>query len=398
MTLTLAATFQRLDTLITDYRRWWQFQSFHAIDSLWRTRAPSLHAALNELTKDELTLLVRDSGDRRQFLKPWLPIVDELESLCLLPRLQGHTRAHDRQLDHGVGRRKWGQVVAFAGLVPPAQAIVEWCSGKGHLGRVLAAGGARAVHSLEREPGLCRSGEALAARAGVNMTFHTCDVLTDSVAGLLPAESYCVALHACGGLHIRLLQQAVARNIQGVSVAPCCYYLIPETVYRPLSAAAASSRLRLAKPDLHIPLRETVTASARDSRLRSLELLWRLAFDCLQRDLRQRNTYLPLPTIPRHILRSGFGDFIQWATRRKSLPDADPATLDDYLTRGEARLAANRQMELVQQVFQRPLELWLALDRALYLQEHGYQVTLGEFCERHLTPRNIMVQASRHRG
>jgi hypothetical protein len=52
-------------------------------------------------------------------------------------------------------------------------------------------------------------------------------------------------------------------------------------------------------------------------------------------------------------------------------------------------------MELVMHVFRRPLELWLVLDRALYLQEQGARVALGEFCAKHLTPRNIFIHAER---
>ncbi|GAM69239.1 SAM-dependent methyltransferases [Vibrio sp. JCM 19236] len=40
------------------------------------------------------------------------------------------------------------------------------------------------------------------------------------------------------------------------------------------------------------------------------------------------------------------------------------------------------RLGLVQQLFQRPLELWLVLDKALYLQEQGYQVELSQFCDK----------------
>ena len=53
-------------------------------------------------------------------------------------------------------------------------------------------------------------------------------------------------------------------------------------------------------------------------------------------------------------------------------------------------------MELPRHGLRRALELWLVLDRALYLGEHGYSVSVGTFCERRLTPRNLMIRASRH--
>ncbi|MGO1269422.1 MAG: SAM-dependent methyltransferase, partial [Pseudomonas bubulae] len=62
---------------------------------------------------------------------------------------------------------------------------------------------------------------------------------------------------------------------------------------------------------------------------------------------------------------------------------------------GRERLAQVRNLELVRGLFRRPLELWLVLDRALYLEENGYAVQVGEFCDSQLTPRNLMVLAQR---
>jgi len=59
------------------------------------------------------------------------------------------------------------------------------------------------------------------------------------------------------------------------------------------------------------------------------------------------------------------------------------------------RLAQVRNLELLRGLFRRPLEIWLLLDRALYLQEAGYQVQLGEFCATSLTPRNLLLLAEK---
>ena len=62
---------------------------------------------------------------------------------------------------------------------------------------------------------------------------------------------------------------------------------------------------------------------------------------------------------------------------------------------GWARLARVRNLEQVRNLFRRPLELWLVLDRALYLGEQGFEVRLGSFCPYPLTPRNLMLLAER---
>ena len=51
------------------------------------------------------------------------------------------------------------------------------------------------------------------------------------------------------------------------------------------------------------------------------------------------------------------------------------------------------RLSLVQQPFRRSLEMWLVFDKALYLIERGYQVSLSTFCSKKVTPRNILIQA-----
>ena len=53
-------------------------------------------------------------------------------------------------------------------------------------------------------------------------------------------------------------------------------------------------------------------------------------------------------------------------------------------------------MELVRLLFRRPLEIWLALDRACFLEEQGYNVVMGSFCDKPITPRNLLIHAERN--
>ena len=71
-----------------------------------------------------------------------------------------------------------------------------------------------------------------------------------------------------------------------------------------------------------------------------------------------------------------------------------------FAQRGEALRRKVERLELVRRTFSRPLELWLALDMALFLQETGdYQtVRLQRLCDRTVTPRNVAVVALRGRG
>src|SRR5690606_36244239 len=221
------------------------------------------------------------------------------------------------------------------------------------------------------------------------------DVLAADADVQLSAEHSPVALHACGDLHVRLLQLASRSGCAHLAVAPCCYNRIATERYRPLSRSAAASGLRLDRDDLALPLSETVTAGARVRRQRDQSMARRLAFDLLQRELRGRDDYLPTPSLPSAWLSKPFEQDCRDLAELRRLPAPGQRDWSALEAAGWQRLAQVRNLELVRNLFRRPLELWLVLDRALFLAENGYRVRVGQFCEYRLTPRNLLLLAER---
>ena len=185
-----------------------------------------------------------------------------------------------------------------------------------------------------------------------------------------------------------------------LSVSPCCYHLTEMEHYRPLSKRAADHQkaLQPSRNDLRLAVQETVTAPARVREQTRLVSQWRLGFDGLQRQLRGCDEYLPVPSNPPRLLNEGFPAFCRWAAAKKQLRLPDTVDFDHWQAFGVQRLAEVRRHELVRHLFRRPLELWMVLDYALFLEEQGYRVRLGHFCDRSLTPRNLLLDAVRVSG
>lgn len=395
-----AARFDALDRLLTVHAHLWQIRPFHHRAMVWHESHPDLCEALQALSNEELTWLEADARERVQWLAPWLGNDGEqlLNQSRLAPVLSRAVSVPPR-FDNGIPGRKWQQVEAFAAVLPAEQRpLLEWCAGKGHLGRLLAKLDGRTVTSLEWQSALCREGQQAADQVSLPVRFVQADVYSPHCAGLLPAAGQAVALHACGDLHTTLMRHWVASHCHRLTLSPCCYHLIQTADYQPLSARAGASALRLARLDLQLPVRQIATGGKGAERKRRVEVLWRLAFDEWQREQRESDHYLPLPTFPKALLMGHFEDFVRWAAVTKGL--RAPRSLDErhWLQRGEIRLSLVRRMELVSRLFRRPLEIWLALDRALYLEEHGAHVRLGTFCDWEVTPRNIVIDAQRGVG
>jgi hypothetical protein len=146
---------------------------------------------------------------------------------------------------------------------------------------------------------------------------------------------------------------------------------------------------------LRLPLAETVTAGARVRRQRDGSMARRLAFDLLQRDVRRSNDYLTTPSVPPTWLDKPFAGYCRDLAKLRGIDLPADTNWQELEARGWQRLAQVRNLELVRGLFRRPMELWLLLDRALFLEEQGYRATLGAFCATRMTPRNLLLLAER---
>lgn len=395
--MSLTDRFQALDAFLLEHQPLWRPAPFTQRVLPWEAEHPALAAWLRRRSLAEAE---HDQGqpfdtDAPAPFPAWAARARALAQLDALPTHP--LPPPDPHLTVDVPGRKWQQIQAFAeclDFAQPPRHWLDWCAGKGHLGRRLAYGGAR-LTCLEWDPALVEAGQHLSRRLGLDAEHRCQDVLAADAARHLQREHSPVALHACGDLHVRLIEAALDKSCAQLAIAPCCYNRIQGTAYRPLSRAARASRLQLDLDALRLPLRETATAGARVRRQRDQSMAWRLGFDLLQRDLRQRDDYLPVPSVPPGWLQLPFADYCRQLADLKHLPapaERDWAALERA---GWQRLAEVRNLELVPALFRRPLELWLLLDRALRLEESGYRVRLGTFCAPHLTPRNVLILAER---
>lgn len=387
--------FTQLSRLLGGCVDLWRPVPFYLPELPWESRHRSLAEALARLSDESVAALDADSTALTGWLAERIPMLANIAGLDSVPRLACQQTDYPGGFERDIPGRKWQQVTAFTGCLPHIEGpVLEWCSGKAHLGRAICRRFGTPVTALERDPALCRQGSALSQRLGLDVQLHQCDVLSPQPIAHTRHARHAVALHACGDLHRRLIEHVTTHGTQSLHLAPCCYHLTTDTQYRPYSQAARGSGLVLSRDDCRLAVQETVTAAAATSARRNRKAAWRLGFDALQRQLRGVDQYLPVPSMPDAGFNQDFAAFCRHAARLKGLPLPRGIDWPQFQRRGWERHARVSRMELLRHAFRRPLELWLALDRALHLAECNYQVTLGTFCARRLTPRNLMIRAS----
>ena len=458
--LTYSQKFSELNQLLEQSAALWQVRAFEVNALPWAQDFPQLAEAVWALADDELDGLDAEQSLLVKALSPALnhdlkALGQDWDLSLLTASIAERTVFNDKTVNDKAGvaepsladstaaqqgglsfddeahfsahikGRKWQQITAFVQHLPQLNLpVLEWCAGKGHLGRLIAKARGAEVVSLEWQAPLCEAGQAFADKWQLSQTFICADAfaigaehaatntstttsITTSIttveapaqhaakANPLIARQQAVALHACGDLHVRLLTLAAEAGTQALAISPCCYHLIQASHYQPLSNLAQQSSLKLSRHDLQLPLQQSVIANPKQQALRHQEIAWRLGFDALQRQCRQIDAYLPLPSLKQSQLSGSFIDFCLWAAEIKAVNLAKNKDFEAWLEIGRQRQQLTRRIDLVAHLFRTVLEQWLILDRACFLQEQGYGVCVGEFCANSVTPRNSLILAQK---
>ena len=383
---------RQLDAFLSVFGDLWRPQPFRQIRPAWCRTWPALTDALLALPDDAVVHLNDNGPAALAWLARYVPDIGSLAPMADLP-----ARPRADLVDRGahwaweIPGRKRCQIEAFAAAASNGgQPVLDWCGGKGHLGRLLAHEWQVPVSTLEIDPVLCAEGRQLGARGGVSQVFLQADAL--EIAALPAVGEHAVALHACGELHRRLIRRGAEVGVARLDVAPCCYYRGVATHYSPLSSCAS---LVLGRDDTRLAVTETVTASPREARKRDRAMAWKLGFDAWRR-AETGDDYRSFKPVPEAWMRSGFAEFIDRMARREGLSGVGGARSSEaFEAVGWQRQREVMRLSVVRHAFRRALEVWLVLDLAVFLEQRGYAVELGTFCERSLSPRNLLISAER---
>jgi len=349
-------TFYQLDRVLTEYADVWRTSPFVSSCSVWFQAYPELTEWLLALSDDEVDELQGDDNLLCQKIAPYFPVAQEILNLIQLPSCEKQ---------------------------PLFERSYAWQRDVPGLG-------------LDINEKLVKHANQLAQRMKSNAQVEQCDVLGDEAKLKLHNQHHAIALHACGGLHVSLLEACVEKKAKRITLVPCCYHRFNQgDQFHPLSKEAKSSRLKLENDDLRNAVRQSNTASDKAVLQRKTLQSWRLGFDLLQREIRKVDEYLPVPSISPTILNGSFVQFCEYAATIKGLIIPEATNIDKYEALGKKRFIAFSRLELMRMTFRRALELWLVLDRVMYLQENGYKCSLTQFCSAGLTPRNILIDAVR---
>jgi len=330
-----------------------------------------------------------------------LAMVEEVRAVCALPSLL------DGSADDGAARparrletpRKRAQIDAFARLVVPlaehATRVVDVGSGHGHLTRAIAERIDAPVVGLERDVELAERARGLPTHGDAD--FAVTDVLRDGL-GLRPGD--CVlGLHACGELGDAMVEAVAAvRGPVSVALVGCCAQKRRADARAPLVwAGEMGDALALPRPLLGLsnltPGDDGVEAT------RAENLAGRQRRLALHRLLSARVGVLRLGAeidgLNRRAAHEGLEVLVARAFDHRGLPRPSRDEVDAAAAWAVGAHARARRLALPRSLLARVLELFVALDRGLYLEASGLAVRVGTVFDAAVSARNVAVVGSR---
>lgn len=379
-----------IDELLLRHQTVWRSHAYQLFVPSWLQDQPELCHFLLELNDDQVNNL---QGDDLALLTAITPFFDDAKAIYqLIQPYQDQPRQQLSEPPPGIPGRKWQQILAFCqAQSPPQGKVLEWCSGKSYLGRAIHKQSGQHILALDIDHALVDAGNH---NAVAQHQLQQCDVLSDKVWSYLSNDiQRAVALHACGGLHQRLLQCVSHQQCPEIALSPCCYHRFIDH-YQPLSKQLQTATLQLNKTDLRTAVRQSRTAHQGEIAGRRTLQRAQLAFRVLLQD-NALDSNMPLPSLSLRWAKKSPAELLQHYRQQKSLTLDEKKPITEYHHLGSALLARAERLELARMAFRRLLELRCVLDGILFLEERGYHCTLKAFCHYSLTPRNLLLFATK---
>jgi SAM-dependent methyltransferase len=330
-------------------------------------------------------------------------LVEEIREVCALPSfVDAESVAPDapvrpaRTLETP---RKRAQIDAFARVIVPlasrATRVVDVGSGHGHLTRAIAERIARPVVGLERDGALARRARALPSDG--DAVFAVTDVLRD---GLRFTVGDCaIGLHACGELGDAMVESAGRVDGRGsIALVGCCLQK-----RRAASRGAFVSDHALGDAlDLPRPMLGLSNLTPRDDGVeatRADNLAGRQRRLALHRLLSARVGALRLGAeidgLNRRAAHGELASLVARAFAHRGLDVPSRSEIGEAAAWARGAHARSRRLSLPRSMLARVLEVFVALDRAVYLEERGFTASVGTVFAPSVSARNLAVLAWR---
>ncbi|WP_093524396.1 methyltransferase [Stigmatella erecta] len=279
---------------------------------------------------------------------------------------------------------------------------VDIGGGMGHLARLCVRTFDWTFHSIDRDAALQEKGRDWLRRARMLPRDKLCFIHAAVEEGPQPGidplfsgqDSASIGLHTCGPLALTQIRKSQKAGF--LLNFGCCYDKLEPTRDHPVSRFGAAHPLPFTRHALALTARGRHQKTEAEFALMKRVYAQRFALDLLLRRKFPELGFVRAGDAPKALYA---GSFAVYARDRLERLRIDTGMTDSELNAFELSVRTETRRiflcHLLRDRFARALEVVILLDRALLLEEMGFQAELLQVFEPRLSPRNIALIASR---
>ncbi len=282
--------------------------------------------------------------------------------------------------------------------------IIDIGGGVGHLSQHLIQYNQATATSIDMDPILQEQGKARINRlySDINdkLEFKLVKVeknnLNKTFNSDIQKKSKLIGLHACGELSNHLIDLYLESDIDSFLSVGCCYHKLENEIN--ISKTAKEKPLKLTIQSKTLATRTYKKLTLQEYQKRVTVKKKRYALQLLLYKKFGIKDFVGVGNAKIQEYEKPFSDY---ATKRlKSINfehKLSAKELNDFYRSPETTNAINFMVVLgtFRSLFARPIELYIILDRALYIQEKGFNVSMTEIFDNKKSPRNIALTSTR---
>lgn len=329
--------------------------------------------------------------------KAYISYLNEISELTSIKKAQLEPTPLDKELGKKISKKKKHEISLITQYLKDKNFLraIDVGSGAAHLSSVLVANG------LERS--ICIDSSAQYQRIGKEklkkyapeilekITFENKYIDHNSEFNITQNDLL-IGLHSCGDLSVELLQAVLQKKKGSLLNYGCCYHKLSPFKLN-LSSQAKKKNLLLNNVALTLAAKGHKPQTKESFKQKIMVKTFRYALHLLNLKLLGEG----FKTLGNATKSDYAGSFIDYVTKYS------PSTVEKISEKKVVEFYESQSVQqeinsllslgIIRSQLARIVEIYIILDRALYLQENGMDVEVIETFDRSLSPRNISIYA-----
>jgi hypothetical protein len=216
-------------------------------------------------------------------------------------------------------------------------------------------------------------------------------------AKIFTSDSFSLGLHTCGNLAIKVINQNIDFKTRGLLNFGCCYFKM--NVKEDLSVSKfylENNFINLNLFGLTLATRAHADSNFINFKNRELVKNYRTGFHFLLEEKFNLSGMFDIGESPMSLYQGSFSTYaLSKLLDLKINHELDELSLEQFYYKKELQDILKKMFlcNIIRWQIGRVLEVYILLDRAIYLEENGFNVTMEQYFKEALSPRNIGILA-----